>query len=231
MVPSNPRMNRRTTAIRSLVLLALLPFSGCALFGPKQTQYEKNILNFNVQGIEMGSPPHNLSIFSQVKKPPTAPGGKLVYQVFNPNTHISAAIFWYEANRLRNVELRYVNGSGVETLNLAGGWVGIRESLFTDFGPPSAFGPGVVITAKLPGLDAATAKFNGVWFFTRVNRQLNYTAMSDDETGNGVAAITVLDTKPLKKSQQPKKTFPKEQPPPPESAPGPGFSVQPPKVL
>ncbi len=210
----------------SIAAVALL--QGCqSWFHPRWTPYEKAILKFNVQGITMGSPPSHLKIFTQVKKDPTSPDGMMVFQIFNPNPHISMMLAWYENNRLKKVELRYFNAGAVDTLTVSGGWDGLMNALMKDFGPPSEFGPKVTVVATQAGIDPTAAQFNGVWFFSRVDRQLNYVTVNN-ETG-GIGIITVADTSPPAKKQlkQKKKEepFPQAQPPPPATKPGPGFGI------
>jgi hypothetical protein len=207
------------------VVLALLFLSGCqSVFHPRWTAPEKAILNFRVQGVAMESPPSHLTVFPQLKKDPPKPGKVMVYQVFNPNPHISTLIATYRQNRLKIMELRYFNGQGVKTLEISGGWEGLRQDLFTAFGPPSQFGPEVPVVATQGGLDPAKAQFNGVWIFSRVHRQLNYIAAGDEKAGVGI--ITVTDTTPqTKKQQKAEKPFPQAEPPPAATTPGPGFTT------
>jgi len=204
-------------------VVAILLIGGCASwFHPSWTKQEKNILHFNVQGIGIGSPPSHLKIFPQTQKNPQPQDGMDVYQVFNPNPHISTLIAWYQKKKLHKLELRYFNASGVETLKVSGGWEGLQKDLFDYFGPPSEFGPQVPLATAMK-LDPQAAKFNGVWIFSRVHRQLNYTA--EDDGKSGVAVITLTDTTPPKKKKKSKKNQPDPNAPP-ATQPGPGFSIK-----
>lgn len=206
----------------SALLLLALALAGCASwFHPRWNEQEKNILNFNVQGIRMGSPPSHLKVFPQAQKNPEPQDGMDVYQVFNPNAHISTLIAWYQKKKLKKLELRYFNASGVETLKISGGWEGLKKELFDYFGPPSQFGPQVPLATAMK-IDPEAAKFNGEWIFSRVHRQLNY--VTEDDGKDGVAVITVTDTSPPKKKKEKDGGVP-NVPPPPATQPGPGFSV------
>jgi len=227
--------SRLLPLLATMLALALLPACGTTklikdLFAPKKTPEEKNALAFNVQGIQLGSPPSNLTLFSQVKKDPKKRNGMDLYEVFNPNPHISQLLAWYLGKELRQMELRYFKGGGVQTLEISGGWEGIRDAMINDFGPPSRFGRNVPVVATMAGIDPAQAVFNGEWIFSRINRQLNYIAFDNQQTGDSIAIVTIIDTTPETKKQK-KKTepFPDAQPAPPASESGPGFSVQPPK--
>ena len=210
--------------LRIIILAGIVSLQGCStLFHPKWTPQEKDVLKFNVQGIKMGSPASHLGIFSQVKKDPTKRDLMDAYEVYNPNSHISIMLASYLQNRLRKVELRYFDSNGVDSLKVSGGWEGIRNDLIKYYGPPSKFGPDVPVVATQQGLDPKLAKFNGVWIFSRVKRQVNFIAFSD-ETGTGSGFINVLNTTPLtKKEDKATKPFPSAKPPPDPSAPGPGF--------
>jgi len=228
--------NARLLPILSLIA-ALLLLPGCGTtkmvkswFEPKKTQQEKNALAFNVQGIQLGSPPSNLTLFSQVKKDPKKRNGMDLYEVFNPNPHISQLLAWYLDKKLKQMELRYFNSGGVDTLSISGGWEGLRDSMINDFGPPSRFGRNVPVVATMAGLDPTTASFNGEWIFSRINRQLNYIAYENPQTGDAIGVVTIIDTTPeTKKEKKKTEPFPEAQPSPPATEPGPGFSVEPPK--
>jgi hypothetical protein len=210
--------------LRIVIMAAILLVQGCStMFHPKWTAQEKEVLKFNVQGIKLGSPASHLGIFSQIKKDSTKQDLMDVYEVYNPNSHISIMLAWYLQNKLRKVELRYFNSNGVDSLKVSGGWEGIRDDLIEYYGPPSNFGPNIPVVATQEGLDPQLAKFNGVWIFSRVNRQVNFIAFSD-ETGTGSGFVNITNTTPLtKKENKATKPFPGAKPPPPPTASGPGF--------
>lgn len=215
----------RQAAWIALLLLALLP--GCStfksLFEPKRTPQEKKILEFNVQGIYLDSPPSHLTIFSQVKKDPKKRNGMDLFEVYNPNAHISMMLCWYLEKSMRQMELRYFDGGGVQTLTISGGWEAIRDDLIRDLGPPSRFGPEVPVVATMSDLDPMQAAFNGQWIFSRVHRTLSFIAFESGDTG--IAVLTIQDTTPPTKKQLKKeKPFPQAESPPGSTTPGPGFS-------
>lgn len=182
---------------KSLCLLAVaLVLSGCqnALFD--LTPQEKAVLDFNVNGVKIGGPPGQLALFSQVQHIPVKLGGYDVWEVYNVSPNLSQMKAWYFDNRLVRLELRYFNGPSERTLSRAGGWEGIRNYLFQKYGPPSRFGSDVPILATNKGTwNAKYAKFNGEWVFSRIKRQINYSAMADSNEGIGV--VTIMDTTPV----------------------------------
>jgi len=219
--------NRAVSMLRTsiaLVLVTTLGTSGCASwFHPKWTPQEKAVLAFSVQGVRLGSPPSHLKLFSQVKKDPTKREFMDVYEVYNPNSHISMMLAWYLKNHLKWVELRYFNSSGVSTLKISGGADGIRDFCIDRYGPPSRFGPDVPVVATQAGLDPKLAKFNGMWVFSRVDRQVNLITF-EDASGAGSAFFSIRNTAaPTKKEIKQRGPFPKAEPPPAPSDPGPGF--------
>ncbi len=174
---------------------AALALAGCASLDPTLSPEEKAVLDFNVNGVKIGSPQGRLAMFSQVQHIPIKLGGYDVWEVFNVSANISEMKAWYFDNRLVRLELRYFNGPGVSTLARAGGWDGIRNYLMTKFGPPSRFGSDVPIIATKGQWNARYAKFNGEWIFSRIHRQINYSAMAD--RGEGIGVVTVMDTTPI----------------------------------
>jgi hypothetical protein len=183
--------------VRSLCLFAVaIVFSSCqnAIFD--LTPQEKAVLDFNVSGVKIGGPPGQLALFSQVQHIPIKLGGYDVWEVYNVSANISQLKAWYFDNRLVRLELRYFNGPSDHTLARAGGWEGIRNYLFQKFGPPSRFGSDVPILATNKGSwNVKYAKFNGEWVFSRIKRQINYSAMADANEGIGV--VTIMDTTPV----------------------------------
>lgn len=216
----------RRTLLPATLWIALLLVVGCSsLFKPKQGYYEQEILKFHVQNVKIGSAPSALKVFAQVKKQPQKQDNMDVYQVFNPNPHISTLIAWYFEEKLHKMELRYFEAASVNTLKISGGLDGLAQDLVKFFGPPSEFGPQVPLATSMQ-IDPSKSKYNNVWFFSRVNRQLNFVGETDGQSG--VAVITLQDTTPLKEKKSKKKakdSTPIPPTPPPADKPGPGFSV------
>jgi hypothetical protein len=165
------------------------------MLDPSLTPEERAALDFNVNGVAIGTKPGQLALFSQVQHIPVKLGGYDVWEVYNATPNISEMKAWYLNDKLVRLELRYFNGRGVYTLARAGGWDGIRNYLFAKFGPPSRFGSDVPIVATKGEWDAKYAKFNGEWVFSRVKRQINYSAMASGSEGIGV--VTIMDTTPV----------------------------------
>jgi len=221
--------------MRSLILPLLLIGSFAMLscqswFHPRTTQ-EKNVLGLEIDGpgekdimglrfggIGIGSSPSELSKFSQVKKiTPPPQEGMLVYQVYNPNANISMFIAWYQTNRMKQMEMRYLDAQGVATLSNSGGWQGIESFLTEKFGPPSMVGSNVPIVATQAGLNPTNAVFNGTWIFSRVNRQLNYLAYTN------MGFISLIEPKPTDKNGKVIKK--KKSKPTPTPSDNPGLSI------
>ncbi len=182
---------------KSLCLLAVtLVLAGCqnAIFD--LTPQEKAVLDFDVNGVRIGGQPGQLALFSQVQHIPIKLGGYDVWEVYNVSANISQLKAWYFDNRLVRLELRYFDGPSEHALARAGGWEGIRNYLFQKFGPPSRFGSDVPILATNKGSwNTKYAKFNGEWVFSRIKRQINYSAMAD--SGAGIGVVTIMDTTPV----------------------------------
>ena len=180
-----------------LLLLGLsgLLLAGCASLDPSLSPEERAVLNFNVNGVTIGGKPGQLALFQQVNHIPIKLGGYDVWEVFNVSANISELKAWYFNDKLVRLELRYFNGPGVHTLASAGGWEGIRNYLFQKYGPPSRFGSDVPIIATKGQWNAKYAKFNGEWIFSRIHRQINYSAMADN--GEGIGVVTIMDTTPV----------------------------------
>lgn len=211
-------------ALIAVVLLMPACASLSKIFHPKWTPEENEMLKFNVDRIKLGSKPKELKQFPQVKEVKGKKENELIYEVFNPNSHISLMILWYEGKpkkqTLKQIELRYFHGSGVETLTISGGWQGIRDYMIQYYGPPSMFGPDVPVVATQAGLDPKTAVFNGAWNFSRINRRLNYIANVTEK--GGVAVVTAMDTTEPKKTSKEKKEAKAAPTPNPDSI-NPGF--------
>lgn len=218
---------------RILWLAAVALFlSGCqTLLDPGITPEEREVLSFDVDGVKIGGKPGQLAIFSQVSHIPIKLGGYDVYEVYNATPQISQIKAWYFDDKLRRIELRYFNGPGVNTLTRAGGWEGLRNYLMKKFGPPSRFGSDVPIMAtKGEWSGGKYAKFNGEWVFSRVKRQVNYSAMA--QGGEGIGVVTIMDTTPLETPRMvvepastptPVRTTPAAPVPQEVTAPDPGF--------
>jgi hypothetical protein len=179
-----------------LMAAVVVGLAGCdTMIDPTITPEERAVLDFNVDGLKIGGPSGQLAVFPQVQHIPVKLGGYDVYEVFNATANISEIKAWYLDNKLKRIELRYFNGSGVNTLARAGGWDGIRNYLMNKYGPPSRFGSDVPIVATKGLWNVKYAKFNGEWIFSRIKRQINYVVMSDSNGGIGV--VTVMDTTPV----------------------------------
>lgn len=210
-------------------LLLVVALAGCTTI-PEigQTPAEREILAFNFRGLQMGSRSTSLVQFPQVRQLPSPGPDQAEYEVFNPSPQVSIAKVGFFKDSLRRIELRYFDGPGARTLSLAGGWAGIRDYLMSKYGPPSKFGPEVPVDTTQSGIQGKYAKFNGVWIFSRVSRQLNYVALADGRGGVGI--VTVTDTTPIPKATPtPRPTpLPTPAPPPkprpsPSPGPNPGF--------
>ncbi len=186
-----------------LAVGAMVTMVGCASMNPTLTDEERAILGFDLEGIQLGDQPGKLAVFSQVQRVPIQIDGMDVYEIYNPIPQISNMVASFYENKLRKLEIRYFNGPGVNTLTRAGGWVGIRNYLMESYGPPSRFGGDVPIVAAQKGLQVRYAKFNGEWIFSRVNRKLNYIAMSDDKSTDGVGVVVIQDISPRPPVVQP----------------------------
>lgn len=194
------QMKSRFAAV--VILVGMLGMTGCETIpNVSQTEQEKAIRDFDFQGLKLGSRSGSLAVFSQVQRVPLLREGMTVYEIFNPSPQVSKALAFYHQDRLRKLELRYFDGPGARTLTRAGGWVGIRDYLIAQYGPPSRFATDAPIVTAQPGLRAEFAKFNGEWIFSRVYRQLNFIAMAD--TKGGVGVVTISDTSPLVKTEEP----------------------------
>lgn len=178
--------------------LASLLITGCGTMdrAPRGlTSPEQAARTFNVDGLRIGDGIEKIARFSQVVlRPARVRGYDEVYEIYNPNPQISAMYAFLRNGKIVRLELRYFDGRDVNTLSRAGGWAFLRDYLIERFGPPSQVGATVALETLQPGLDARYAKFNGVWIFNRIRRQVNYIAMSDNK--GGVAVVTVQDTTP-----------------------------------
>lgn len=179
-----------------LALLLLVGLTGCeTLMNAGRTPEERAILDFTVQDFRIGQNKQVLANWENVDKLPGFVGGG--YEEFNlldPLPQISKLALFFRNDVLRRMEVRYFNGPTTSTLRRAGGWKGILEHIQARYGPPTKTGPGVRVVSTQPGLRAQYAKFNGVWEFPSVARQLNFIAMED--SAGGVAVVTVSDTTP-----------------------------------
>jgi len=185
----------KTLRLFALVATAAV-LAGCStMMNPTLTEPERQILAFEMGGLKIGSPQGALIKFSQVLHLSNHQSGYDVYEIYNPNSQISVALAYYVDNKLARLEMRYYNGPGYNSLSRSGGWMGIRDYLVDKFGPPSRVGPDVPIVTTQQGVRGQYAKCNAEWIFSRVDRKLNYVALSD--ASGGVAVVTVSDTTPI----------------------------------
>ncbi len=175
-----------------LIVAASIGLVSCTSWFQPKTPQEKNVLGVEMNapgesrvmamrfgGIGLESQPTELNKFSQVTKVAPPQNGFTVYQVYNPNPNVSMMIGWYMSNSLKQLELRYMDSPGATCLSNSSGPQGILSYMTNEFGTPSMVGTNVPIVATQAGLSATNAVFNGVWIFSRVNRQLNYLAYSN----------------------------------------------------
>lgn len=218
----------RTTPI--LIFIASVGLVSCASWFEPKTPEEKNVLgiemntpgesqlmNMRFGGIGLESQPTDLNKFSQVTKIAPPQNGFTVYQVYNPNPNVSMMIGWYMTNRLKQLELRYMDSPGATCLSNSSGWKGIFSYLTNEFGAPSMVGTNVPIVATQAGLSSTNAVFNGVWVFSRVNRQLNYLAYSN------MAFVNLKEINPSKNKYHKIKN--QKGKPSPQPADNPGFTT------
>jgi len=184
-----------------LLILIAFVFSGCkSLHYASLTKAEREVLEFEVQGLKIGDEKQVLARYENVNKIPGFPGGFEVFEIFNPSPEISTMVAFFANDRLHKIELRYFDGPTARTLSRSGGWLGIRDYLIQKFGPPSRIGNEVEMVATQPGIRKEFAKFHGEWIFSRVDRLVNYIALSDN--GEGVAVITMMDSRPVTQPEQ-----------------------------
>lgn len=148
----------------------------------------------NVNGAKLGDPKSIVRKFGSAKKVASPQPGLEVYEVYKPNQQISMLILTFRDNRLWKMELRYFNGSTERTLAATGGWDGLRDILIKRFGPPVKTGADVPQLHTLRALNPNYARFNGVWNFPKIGRQMQYIALSDSRGGVGI--ITFIDSSP-----------------------------------
>ncbi len=208
------------------VLLLAIFVAGCqSTPEPTVSIPEKNIQQFEFEGLRLGSSPKDLEVFSQIEHIGLNKDDMRVFEIPNPKRQVSKAVVFFQQDRLKKLELRYFNGPGIRTLERAGGWEGIRDYLVEHFGTPSKQGAGVPLVTTQEGLTSRYAKFNGVWFFPKAGLQLNYIALAD--TSKGVGVITLTDTKapptPVRKAAEPQQAVS----PSPTPKPNPGFRLRP----
>jgi hypothetical protein len=210
-----------------LIITLVLCSTSCQSWFHPQTKQEKNALGVemntpgedHVMGLRFGglgleSQPTELNKFTQVKKISSSQNGYTVYQVYNPNPNVSMMIGWYLTNQMKQMELRYLDAPGINTLSNSGGWQGIQTYLTDKLGPPSMEGTNVPITATQDGLSPTNATFNGVWIFSGVNRQLNYLAYTN------MAFINLKEINPYSKKKWVVKNQKEKPSPTPENNPG-----------
>jgi hypothetical protein len=147
-----------------------------------------------VASVKLGDPRSVIKRFRSAKRSPSSRPGFDVYEIYKPNPQISMLLLTFREDRLWKMELRYFNGPTERTLTATGGWNGLRDILIKRFGPPVKVGPGVPQLHTLSGLNAGYARFNGVWDFPKIFRQMQYVALSDDRGGVGI--VTFIDSTP-----------------------------------
>lgn len=218
------KMMLRSLAMAAFCVLLALSLWGCASsswFKPNLNRNEKAILSFRFSGVGIGSASGELKRFAQIQKIPGPPDGEDIYQIFNPNPHISMAVVWFRKNRAEKIELRYIDAPGVNSLTVSGGWQGILDYMVDIYGPPSETGPQVPVVATVDGLDPTKALFNGAWIFSRVQRQLNYIATTNSQ--GALAVVTLQEVLPPETKKKKPKKGELPSPTPIPITPNPGF--------
>ena len=202
-----------TRCLLPAALALLLPLTGCQTTAPgpvKPTRAgEAEMKNLTVAGVKLADPRGVVKRFRGAKRVESTAGLE-VYEIYKPNAQISMLVLTFRDGKLWKMELRYFKGPTESTLAATGDWNGLRDILIKRFGPPVKVGIGVPQLHTLRGLNPAYARFNGVWDFPKINRQMQYIALSDSKGGVGI--VTFIDSTP--------RMLP---PPPPPLAPNPGF--------
>ncbi len=197
----------------SAALALILPLTGCQTTarGPVAPNRagEAEMKTLTVAGVKLGDPRGVVKKFRTAKRVDSSSGLE-VYEIYKPNAQISMLVLTFRDGKLWKMELRYFKGPTESTLAATGDWNGLRDILIKRFGPPVKVGVGVPQLHTLRGLNPAYARFNGVWDFPKINRQMQYIALSDSKGGVGI--VTFIDSTP--------RMLP---PPPPPLAPNPGF--------
>jgi len=178
----------------------LLCFVGYALSGcesienSRRTPEERAVLDFSVQGFRLGQHKEVLANYENVDKLPGFRNGFEEFHILTPAPQISMIALFFRNDILRRIDIRYFDGPTARTMRRAGGWRGILQHIESRYGAPSETGAKVLVASTQPGLKAQYAKFNGVWSFPKIRRQLNFIAMEDGR--GGVAIVTASDTTP-----------------------------------
>ncbi len=182
-----------------VVLPLLLLSTSCSNFehaGRPLSPAENRAAKFSVEGLKLGDGLEKIARFPEVvERPARVRGYDAVYEINAPVPQISTIVAFLREGRIVRMELRYFDGRNADTLTRAGGWTGIRDYILDNFGAPTRIGANVPLQTLQPGLNPRYAKFNGVWNFPTVNRQLNYVAMAGK--GQGVGVVTMQDVTPL----------------------------------
>jgi hypothetical protein len=176
--------------------------TGCETFGGKPpTKSEIAVRKVNLNGLLLGDREKKMiKLFPQAKLMPFGRSDRRVFEIENPNPHISLAVAYFVNDQLIKLELRYFNGPGVRTLSSAGGWDGLRDYLIAKFGAPTRVGENVPLQTEAGDMNAKYAKFNGEWNFPKQQRLVQYITFSDSSGGIGV--VTFVDTALLLSDQE-----------------------------
>lgn len=181
------------------VLLGLLLLTGCeSLRQAGFSEQERAALDFSVAGLSIGAPREILANYQNVNKlPGFTSEGLEVFEITEPIPQISMVVAFFHDAKIKRMELRYFDGPTTKSLRRSGGWAGIRDYMTEKFGAPTATGVKVPVVATQKGLNPQFAKFNGVWEFPNVFRQLNFIALADNKGGVGI--VNISDTRPIPK--------------------------------
>lgn len=191
--------SRMKSLAKLTLLLALVALTACeSLRQAGLTEQERAALDFSVAGLSLGAPREILANYQNVNKlPGFTSEGLEVFEITDPIPQISMIVAFFHDAKIKRMELRYFDGPTTKSLRRSGGWTGIRDYMIEKFGSPTATGAKVPVAATQKGLNAQYAKFNGVWDFPNVSRQLNFIALADNKGGVGV--VNIADTRPIPK--------------------------------
>ena len=203
------------------LLALIIPLAGCqtkpatpAKVKPSRAG-EAEMKKLVVASVKLGDPKSVVKRFRGAKRSPSSRPGFDVYEIYKPNAQISMLLLTFREDRLWKMELRYFNGPTERTLTATGGWNGLRDILIKRFGPPVKVGPDVPQLHTLSGLNSRYSRFNGVWDFPKISRQMQYIALSDESGGVGI--VTFIDSTPRIP------VGPAGSPPGAPTSPNPGF--------
>ena len=198
------RMNTGRCLLPAALALLLLR-TGCqtTAAGPaKPTRAgEMEMKTLTVAGVKLGDPRSVVKRFRTAKHMDSSSGLE-VYEIYKPNAQISMLVLTFRDGKLWKTELRYFKGPTESSFTATRDWNGLRDIFIKRFGPPVKVGVGVPQLHAQLGLNPAYARFNGVWDFPKINRQMQHIALSDSEGGVGIVTFIeptprVLPTPPL----------------------------------